>query len=156
MFPESASSPNHLRRQPAESPDGFQTDHAHIQYLKRLPLLSHVSLLLPLAVLHQGGLQGDVVGYTLLRGEPWHQQVLAEGMGGFGIVKSHVRLLLSFFSKYHLKYSTAERKSFISYSPGTLRYRPAPVRSLWPILPNTRPSGEVMPSTAQTELLGLK
>ena len=114
------------------------------------------ALLLPLAVLHQGGLQGDVVGYTLLRGEPRHQQVLAEGMGGFGIVKSHVRLLLSFFSKYHLKYSTAERKSFISYSPGTLRYRPAPVRSLWPILPNTRPSGEVMPSTAQTELLGLK
>ena len=114
------------------------------------------ALLLPLAVLHQGGLQGDVVGYTLLRGEPRHQQVLTEGMGRFGIVKSHVRLLLSFFSKYHLKYSTAERKSFISYSPGTLRYRPAPVRSLWPILPNTRPSGEVMPSTAQTELLGLK
>ena len=30
------------------------------------------------------------------------------------------------------------------------------MRSAWPILPKTRPSGLVMPSTAQTELFGLK
>ena len=69
-------------------------------------------LLLPLAVLHQGGFQGDVVRDALLRGVTRHQQVLAEGVGGFGIVVSHGGLLLSCLS--HWKYSTAERKSFMS------------------------------------------
>ena len=40
--------------------------------------------------------------------------------------------------------------------PGMFLYSPGPIRSAWPILPRMRPSGEVMPSTAQTEPLGLK
>ncbi len=34
----------------------------------------------------------------------------------------------------------------MNFSPGTFLYRPSPRRSTWPILPNTRPSGLVMPS----------
>ena len=49
---------------------------------------------------------------------------------------------------FYRKYRTAERNSPISYVPGTFRYSPLPMRSEWPILPSTRPSGEVMPSMA--------
>ena len=50
--------------------------------------------------------------------------------------------------RFYRKYRTAERNSPISYVPGTFRYSPLPMRSEWPILPSTRPSGEVMPSMA--------
>lgn len=56
----------------------------------------------------------------------------------------------------YLKYLTAASNMRMLYSPGTFLYRPEPMRSLWPILPKTRPSGDVMPSMAYREPLGLK
>ena len=51
----------------------------------------------------------------------------------------------------YLKYLTAASNMRMLYSPGTFLYRPEPMRSLWPILPKTRPSGDVMPSMAYRE-----
>ena len=51
------------------------------------------------------------------------------------------------------KYATPLSNSGMNFSPGTFLYRPSPRRSTWPILPNTRPSGLVMPSMHATCLL---
>ena len=57
----------------------------------------------------------------------------------------------------YLKYLTPFSKSFWSFSPSMfLATFGVTTRSLWPILPKTRPSGEVMPSIAITDALGLK
>ena len=45
----------------------------------------------------------------------------------------------------YLKYLTADSNICISNLPGTFRYRPLPIRSEWPILPKTLPSGEIRP-----------
>ena len=45
--------------------------------------------LLPLAVLHQRGLEADVGGDALRGGIAGHQQILAESVGGFLEVESH-------------------------------------------------------------------
>ena len=92
-----------MMRQAREKADRLHDggDHGDIQ--------ADGAVLLPLAILDQGGFQRDVVGNTLFRSKAGHQQVLTEGMRGFGIIKSHNGLLLS-----HWKYSTAARKSFMS------------------------------------------
>ena len=54
----------------------------------------------------------------------------------------------------YAKYATPLSKIGMYLRPGTFWYRPSPLRSTWPILPKTRPSGEVMPSMAHTLPLG--
>ena len=56
---------------------------------------------------------------------------------------------------HYLKYSVPLSKISWSFSNGVLKYRFVPFLSECPILPSTRPSGEVMPSIAQTEPFGL-
>ena len=57
--------------------------------------------------------------------------------------------------KRYRKYSAPDSKMGWSLSPGMFFATNSPRRSLWPILPNTRPSGEKIPSMAHTEPLGL-
>ena len=59
------------------------------------------------------------------------------------------------FLTFYLKYSAPDSNSGWCLSPGMFRPTKSPYRSECPILPNTRPSGEKMPSMAMMEPLGL-
>ena len=62
-------------------------DHGDV-HLKR-------ALLLPFAVLHQRGLEADRGGHVLRRGIAGHQQIFAEGTGGFFIKIRHCTISFS-------------------------------------------------------------
>ena len=133
--------------------------------------------LLPPAVLHHRGLEGDVGGDALRGGVARHQQVLAEGAGGLGEKVCHKATSFHWISGpagggagWYFRQDTRRRRICQASDgeivlcrleqarvviAGDVFVQAGPTRSLWPILPRTRPSGEVMPSTAQTEPLGL-
>ena len=57
-----------------------------------------------------------------------------------------LKYLFSMNAMDQLKYFTPASKRRIFWSPSILRLMKRPLRSQWTILPNTRPSGEVIPS----------